>query len=290
MEIAVIPTTPTAVQTPGNKKINMKKQLLSLLVALLSCLTGYAYQFTFDGEADNRYPIIIEVDRTSNGAITGRYAYKSTLSKLGRKNRASWLYIRPNGSSKSDYIITDSQGKVQEKWFGASFWREGEVNYFSVTVTNAKGKTFGINAHSTSKNTISWEGSYDIYSDGYRNTPPPISVRLTLKSNGANSYKGIWSMRIADDDDNMSGMLFGDVTGSVSNGSITLKFSTVRRANGSYECFFCNRESDSYPYLTEGDVIAKISKTGTSYKIQPLGKMKKYLIDLGGQLTIVKTK
>lgn len=268
----------------------MKKYLTTLLIAIFYCISGYAYQFTFDGKADNKYPIVIEVDRNSNGAITGRYAYKSTLNKQGRDNRASWLYIRPYGNSKSEYIITDSQGKMQEQWTNATFWRNGEVNYFEVTVTNAKGKTFWINAHSTSKNTDTWAGSYDIYSDGYRNCPPPISVRLTLKPNGSNSYKGIWSMKIADEDDNMSGMLFGDVVGTVNGGCITLKLTTVNRTSGSYGCFFNQKDNEYYPYITEGDVIAKITKTGSSYKLQPLGKMTKYLSDLGGQLTIVKTK
>lgn len=268
----------------------MKKYIASLLMALVCSLSGYAYQFTFDGEADNQYPVIIEVDRNPNGSITGRYAYKSTLRSQGRDNRASWLYIRPNGDSKSNYIVTDSQGKVQENWTNASFWREGEVNYFSVTVTNARGKTFWLNGHSTSKNTGSWAGSYDIYSDGYRNCPPPISVRLTLKSEGDNSYKGIWSMRLADDDDNMSGMLFGDVIGKVSGGSITLTFKYVSRVAGSYECLFDKKDSESYPLIMAGDVIAKISKSGAVYKIQPLGKMSNYLSDLGGQLTITKIK
>lgn len=97
-------------------------------------------------------------------------------------------------------------------------------------------------------------------------------------------------MKIADDDDNMSGMLFGDVVGTVNNESITLKMTTVNRAGGSYECFFNKKDNEYYPYITEGDLIAKITKNGTSYKIQPLGKMTKYLSDLGGQLTISKTK
>lgn len=269
----------------------MKKHLTTLLATLFCFLSGYAYQFTFDGEADNKYPIVIEVDRTSNGAITGRYAYKSTLNKQGRDNRASWLYIRPDGNSKSEYIITDSQGNVQERWTNASFWRDRDVNYFSVAVTNAKGKTFGIDAHSTSKNTGTWEGSYDIYSDGYRNSPPPIAVRITLKPNGTNSYTGFWAMKLSYDDDNTMGMLYGDVSGNVADNSLTLTFTQVTSADGFDECIFNNRQkSEYYPYITAGDVIAKITKTGTSYKIQPLGKMTKYLSGLGGQLTIVKTK
>ncbi|MDE6339833.1 MAG: hypothetical protein K2K97_08625, partial [Muribaculaceae bacterium] len=107
-----------------------------------------AYQFTFDGEAANKYPIVIEVDRNANGSIVGRYAYKSTLKRQGRNNRTSWLYIRPDGNSKSNYIITDAQGNVQEYWTDATFWRDGNVNYFDVAVRNNRGNTFGIHAHS----------------------------------------------------------------------------------------------------------------------------------------------
>lgn len=131
----------------------MKKFLISVILAIWCVCSGYAYQFTFDGEAANKYPVLIEVDRNANGSITGRYAYKSTLRRQGRNNRASWLYIRPDGNSKSDYIITDSQGNVQERWSNAMFWREGNVNYFSVSVLNSKGNSFGIDAYSKSKNT-----------------------------------------------------------------------------------------------------------------------------------------
>lgn len=261
-----------------------------MLILISLPFRSFAYQFTLEGEAANKYPIILEVDRTVNGAIVGRYAYVSTLRHQGRDDRSAWLYIHPNGSSKSDYSITDSKGNIQEIWENALFWRTGEVNYFSVSVINAKGKTFGIDAHSSSKNTSTWEGSYDIYSDGYRNSPPPMSVRLTLKSIGENSYKGIWSMRLATDDDNWSGMLFGDVVGTANNGSITLKLTTVNRAGGSHECFFDNGDSRYYSYITAGDVIAKITKTGSIYKIQPLGKMTDYLSDMGGIMTIVKIK
>ncbi len=48
----------------------MKKYIASILMALLCPLWGYAYQFTFEGKADNKYPIVIEVDRNSNGSIT----------------------------------------------------------------------------------------------------------------------------------------------------------------------------------------------------------------------------
>lgn len=137
--------------------------------------------------------------------------------------------------------------------------------------------------------TGNWAGSYDIYSDGYRMCPPPISVKLTLKKTGTNTYKGIWSMKIADDDGNDSGMLFGDVTGSVVNGVLTIKTASMSRAAGKYDNFFAQNTA-SYPLIKNGEIIAKISKKGAAYKIQPVGKMSKYLTSLGGRLTIKKRK
>ena len=119
------------------------------MVAMLWAISAFAYRFTFEGYAAGKYAIVMEVDRNANGSITGRYAYKSTLNDRGRNNRAAWLYIAPDGNSKTDYIITDSNGKVQEHWSNASFSRTNGVNYFTVSVRNAKGRTFTINLHST---------------------------------------------------------------------------------------------------------------------------------------------
>ncbi len=130
------------------------KYIILILLQLSSLLT-YAYQFSFNGKADDKYPIVIEVDRNPNGSITGRYAYQSTLRNQGRDNRASWLYIQPVGNSKSDYVVTDSKGNIQEQWSDATFWRDNGINYFSVDVTNAKGKTFKITAKSVTSSSAS---------------------------------------------------------------------------------------------------------------------------------------
>lgn len=266
----------------------MKKQILVLLLAVLSGLTGHSYQFTFDGEAANQYPIVIEVDRNANGSITGRYAYISTLNKQGRENRASWLYIRPKGNSKSEYIISDARGNIQEHWSNATFWKENGVNYFDVVVVNSKGKTFGIFAKSTSKNAGSWVGSYEIHSNGYRYSPPPISVSMTLEANGT-TFRGSWVMQITDDDAIDSGLLLADAIGTLNNNIMTIKLTNIGYTRGRDGCYF-NSNTEYVPRIENGEPVAKVTKTGTSYKIQPLGKMKKYLTDLGGHLTITKTK
>lgn len=131
---------------------------------MLWAFSAFAYRFTFEGYAAGKYAIVMEVDRNANGSITGRYAYKSTLNDRGRNNRAAWLYIAPDGNSKTDYIITDSNGKVQEHWSNASFSRSNGVNYFTVNVINAKGRTFTINLHSTTEsasNSSSSSTNYD---------------------------------------------------------------------------------------------------------------------------------
>lgn len=149
----------------------MKKFVL-VMVAMLWAFSAFAYRFTFEGYAAGKYAIVMEVDRNANGSITGRYAYKSTLNDRGRNNRAAWLYIAPDGNSKTDYIITDSNGKVQEHWSNASFSRSNGVNYFTVSVRNARGRTFTINLHSTTDSSSS-SSSFHIQTSP--NTPSAAS-------------------------------------------------------------------------------------------------------------------
>lgn len=96
-------------------------------------------------------------------------------------------------------------------------------------------------------------------------------------------------MKVADDDENDSGRLTGDVTGTVSDGVLTLTISRINVAGGNYGCMF-NQGTESCPVIASGSVIARITKSGASYSIRPVGNMTKYLTDLGGLLTITKTK
>lgn len=247
-------------------------------------LAGNAYQFQLDGVAANKYPVVIEVDRYTNGAIYGRYAYKSTLNRQGRDDPSSWLYIRPRGDSKNEYIITDSEGGVQEVWSNAFFWRNCNVNFFDVAVLNAKGNSFGIFARSSSKNTSVWSGTYSIYSYGYRSLPP-IAVRITLSQNGPNSYIGELAMRLAEEDNNNRGLLFGNVTGTTNGNVLILKMENYHTVKGQNDDFFGEKDAPLFP----GSTIAIIKREdATSYSIQPEGNMSHYLKETGGALTIVK--
>lgn len=123
------------------------KKISLVFLALLCALCASAYSFSFEGFAAGKYAIVMEVDRNPNGSITGRYAYQSTLNDRGRDNRSAWLYITPDGNSKTNYTITDSNGKVQERWSNASFSRADGINYFTVNVVNAKGRSFTLNLH-----------------------------------------------------------------------------------------------------------------------------------------------
>lgn len=267
----------------------MKKFLILIILVLGFTTPLRAYQFTFDGKVANQYPILIEVNRNANGSITGRYAYKSTLKSQGRDKSSSWLYIKPVGNSKSDYIISDYQGNIQERWSGAMFWRDGNVNYFSVSVKNSKGKTFGIDAHSASKNTGSWAGTYDIHSDGYRLSPPPMSVFLCLSAVDTKTFSGSWVMKLAVDDAISSGMMSADVIGTLSNGVMIIKLTDIDYIRGTDGCYFYS-DSEYIPQIENGELVAKIIKNDSSYTIQPIGKMTEFLTDLGGILTIVKTE
>lgn len=260
------------------------RKVVFLILSLWCSLTAYAYQFTFDGRAAGKYPIYMEVDRNADGSIVGRYAYKSTLRDKGADDPTTWLYIQPYRNSKTEYIIVDSDGNIQEYWSGASFRRENGVNYFSVGVQNTKGNTFAISAQSTSKNTSSWAGSYTIYSEGYRQSPS-VSAILTLNSAGNNAYTGTLNMQVWEDDENMFGRFYGKVKAVVRNGvmSVTLQSHKVLSGTSeSYEDFF-----DSS--IANGSVVAKITKLGSEYKFTSVGQMDSYLYDII-ELTIVKTK
>lgn len=129
----------------------MTIKMLSLAVMMISALDVFAYQFTLEGTVGGKYPIVIEVDRNSNGAIYGRYAYLSTLNKLGRYNSSSWLYIKPDGDSNQMYIITDVNGKVEEHW-DIAMTRKNGINILEGSLVTAKSKWFTVEAKSVSPN------------------------------------------------------------------------------------------------------------------------------------------
>lgn len=97
---------------------------------VLLALSAKAYELTLEGKAAGKYPIVMEVDRDFNGALTGRYAYLSTLKREGRDKKSSWLYITPNGYSGENYIVKDSRGNIQEVWSNAEFTKEDNVYRF----------------------------------------------------------------------------------------------------------------------------------------------------------------
>ncbi|MBD5283647.1 MAG: hypothetical protein HDS31_03455 [Bacteroides sp.] len=265
----------------------MKHFITSILMAFLCVSTGLAYQYTFDGTAAGRYPIVMEVDRNGNGPISGRYAYKSTLKSKGRNNSSSWLYISSYRGSKSDYIITDSQGNIQEYWTDVLFWKENGVNCMSVSVENIKGRTFTINVQSQSKNTSTWTGTYKIISSGgYRSCPPPIDGTLTLTSNSNGIYKGTWTMTVRYNSDRLS----GDVVGKLNNGVMYITLNNVRTSNGDYGGCWFERNDDYYQPIESGKVIAKITKNGNYFKILPEGNMRTFLSGSDVDVSIVKVK
>ena len=111
-----------------------------------SAMNSQKFSLTLEGDAAGKYPILMQVNRNSNGSITGRYAYQSTLNNQGADDPSSWLNIRPNGSSTTDYTITDSKGDVQERWHDGKLRSANGTYSFAATVINAKGKTFRISA------------------------------------------------------------------------------------------------------------------------------------------------
>lgn len=253
---------------------------------VLLALSAQAYQLTLEGMAAGKYPIIMEVDRDSNGALSGRYAYKSTLKRDGRDKKSSWLYITPNGYSGENYIVKDYHGNIQEVWSNAEFTKEDDVYRFLTGVTNAKGSSFAISARSTSKPSSSWAGSYSIHSEMYRSNPT-MTVVLTLSPAGQNSYKGSWTMKCKGWDEEDSGTMTGSVIGTIVDGKLNIKL-VSHTIKGGRDGNYFSYTSDYNPPIKNGTVIARISKSGKGYTIQPLNSMKYYLTD-AVELSIVKT-
>ena len=92
-------------------------------------------------------------------------------------------------------------------------------------------------------------------------------------------------MRLAEEDNNNRGLLFGNVTGTTNGNVLILKMENYHTVKGQNDDFFGEKDAPLFP----GSTIAIIKREdATSYSIQPEGNMSHYLKETGGALTIVK--
>ena len=261
-----------------NKKIFKSVLFVSILLVICFGATfdAASKQFTLNGTIDNKLPIVIEVDRTPNGAIKGRYTYRTGSYDKGQNGE--WFYIKPYNNTTNTYVITDSDGNLISVWESVRMYRERGINYLSGTITNNMGDTHVLDASSASTNTSTWAGTYVIEGSIYRG--PTTSITLTLQSNGKDSYTGKIKM---EETEGYDGILTGNVSAKAANGVllVTLNSYTTRAGENG------NILSGAFPRNCQ---ILRISKTGSKFDFVPLGGMEDYMDGMSTQNTIVKTK
>ena len=70
---------------------------------------------TFNGKAEGKYPIVVYLTVSGNGSVSGKMAYKSTLSKYGNKE-SSYMYLSGYLSGNSLTMSCTSTSGSSEDW------------------------------------------------------------------------------------------------------------------------------------------------------------------------------
>lgn len=96
-------------------------KFFTTLVFLLSATAMYAYDYVLEGQVSNKYDVTVYLDVNFNtGKVTGKYCYKSTIKKQGKKP-SSYLYLSGTFNPQTDKIqlrVTDHKGAYVESWSG----------------------------------------------------------------------------------------------------------------------------------------------------------------------------
>lgn len=156
------------------------KRLLLLLLLLPAFASARTYKL--DGTIGGKYTIVIELEEHSDGFISGRYAYKSTLQKYGDVE-CSWLEIHPNyHDPASTWDVRDCNLNSVETWYNVSF---DDGKHLTCRMKNVKGKTYDVVANVTessqsSPSTLAYFKSHigDCPSDFHMFFDPFIQQRL----------------------------------------------------------------------------------------------------------------
>lgn len=67
---------------------------------------------TFSGKAEGKYPIVVYLTVSSNGSVSGKMAYKSTLKKYGN-SADHYMYMNGSFSGNTLYLTVDGG---EEEW------------------------------------------------------------------------------------------------------------------------------------------------------------------------------
>lgn len=96
--------------------------------------------YRLEGKIGGKYPVVIELEEIQDGLFTGRYAYRSTLSKNGDKE-SSWLLVNPFGDRRMPlWSIRDFNLEPVEDWYGVRF----DGKRLTARMKNVQGKSFDV--------------------------------------------------------------------------------------------------------------------------------------------------
>lgn len=120
-------------------------KFFATLVLLLSATLSVSAE-KYEGQIDDKYDIIVNLDvNYDTGKVTGKYYYKSTIKKYGKKP-SSYLYMSGTYSSdqtgqagKIQLRVTDHKGNYVETWNGM-LGIGNNVMHIDGTITMKNGK------------------------------------------------------------------------------------------------------------------------------------------------------
>lgn len=128
----------------------MKKMIhpLFIIIAVMLPLISMGQTlYKLEGSIGGQYLIVIELEEDEDGFISGRYAYRSTLSKNGDVE-CSWLLINPSyNNPETQWTIRDCKPDMVEEWFNVNF---NDHKHLTARMKNIKGKTYDVTATVTS--------------------------------------------------------------------------------------------------------------------------------------------
>lgn len=126
---------------------DIRRFVIIALLLMLPTLTS-ARTYKLDGTIGGKYPIVIELEEHSDGFISGRYAYKSTIRKNGDVE-CSWLLINPSyNNPETQWTICDCKPDVVEEWYNVNF---NDRKHLTARMKNVRGKSYSVTATVTSQ-------------------------------------------------------------------------------------------------------------------------------------------
>lgn len=251
----------------------MKAKSILCAAMLLGALTMSAqsnYDLHFYGYVNHKYPVVVDLNYSASDGLEGRYAYESTLSKLGNDDPKAYLYLYSLNKEATQFSAYDDNTNVVESWKDVTIQREKGRLVLKADIETAKGKTFTLQASTSAMPTddARFAGTYAISGKmGRRNS----SVMVDLVPCRENAFVGRIKVNVGD-----QGFLTGVVNATLSGNNLTLYISRYDLPTDVPVNILTDRQ---FPRLTPGDAIFQITENNDSYHATPLGNMNVFIQD-----------